>query len=288
MASATSLSVISSTAASAKAFVSEVEVGSVADASWLAETLLSLSWEAFWTSLETPLTATVAEVSSFLFRSRVATMAALIADPIVGPAWESFETVVVSLPSSSLEGKGLDLLANWRLVLGVLTIRDNNSSGFITALIVWAIEGEDKSRECVTRARSVIIPFLSMIFTMLLKDPDWLRRWEGRFAWPEGVTDGQDSIIVYITFAKDWIRLCFSRDSTKSSDRLRAAFTSDTRLVWASGQWLQEDRAEMSTRDKAGQSLSPIDWLEGRRLSRIKAREEQSSVISSDWPAWKE
>merc|ERR1719336_2143534 len=138
--------------------------------------------------------------------------------------------------------------------------------------------GEDRSRACVTRARSVMIPFLTMHLTMLfmLTCPDLNGGWLGL----EGA--GQCSIMVEMRPASACTLVCFSEHSVMDRDRVSAFFTSVTRLVWASGAWLQLARAATSIFTRVAHSLSVE---EVSNSSRMKARAVVSSFTSSLSPA---
>ena len=73
-----------------------------------------------------------------------------------------------------------------------------------------------------------------------------------------------------------WIRECFSELSGIYSVRWRELLISMTRVVWASGLWLQEAMLASNTLERAGQSLSPADWHWGSNWSRMKASTLQS------------
>uniref|UniRef100_A0A6B0V8C6 Secreted protein n=1 Tax=Ixodes ricinus TaxID=34613 RepID=A0A6B0V8C6_IXORI len=129
------------------------------------------------------------------------------------------------------------------------------------------------------RARSVTRPRRSSTRTMLFMLACSCLKEE--VAW----AGGHDSIMVPTRPVRAWMRACFSVPSGSARARCRAPFTSLTRAVWVSGEWLAEARAATNTLARAGLSLSPAFWHWGSRWSSMKPRALISSGTNSVCPA---
>lgn len=151
---------------------------------------------------------------------------------------------------------------------GWLTPLERVSRGFRAELIVLAMYGLDRSRLWGSRARSVTKPFLSRDFTMLFMTVCWpLNIWLG--TWPPGL--GHESMIILIKLVRARILVCLRALSGRARALCSAPLISVTRVIWASGLWLQDAMLAINTRDRAGQSRSPNIWHWGRRLSNTNA-----------------